>query len=81
MSTAKTNLRMVADTSLLALHYFDHGHTICMAFMLGNLFFFFFMLHNTILKYEVYSCPIFFLSQGLICFLLSSVNEACVRMS
>ena len=34
MSTAKTNLRMAADTLLLTLQFLvDHGHTICKAFM------------------------------------------------
>ena len=36
ISTAKTNLKMAADTLLLALQYLDHGHTTCITFMPGN---------------------------------------------
>ena len=33
VSAAETNLKTAADTQLLELQYFDHKHTICMAFM------------------------------------------------
>ena len=60
--TPKTNLRMAADTLLLAPQYLDHQHTIRMTFIPGNQLL---MLRNIILKDEFYSCLIF-LSQGLI---------------
>ena len=39
MSTAKTNLRMVVDTQLLALQHLDHQLSTCMTIMPGISFF------------------------------------------
>ena len=36
MSIVKTNLRIVANTSLLGLQYLNNGHIISMPFMPGN---------------------------------------------